>query len=156
LSGFRANCVPKYFVGKYPERKPNILVNKDLTLPGVLKKNVQDLSLLIWVHEASMKRSRIFFILFTSLRETAQKSMISSTNCWWVIGRLLPQILNPLIFLSLRYFFIYLPSPSAAMINKKGDRGSPCLSPYVALNIEVGIPFRRMEKFGVAIISCTQ
>ena len=35
---------------------------------------------------------------------------------------------------------------------EKGDRGSPCRSPLVALKVADGAPFSRIEKFGVEIM----
>lgn len=41
-------------------------------------------------------------------------------------------------------------------MKRKGDKGSPCLRPLVALNVVVGAPFNRIEKFGVEIMLRTQ
>lgn len=41
---------------------------------------------------------------------------------------------------------IYLLSPLAIRMNKKGERGSPCLMPLEGLKVGVGEPFKRMEK----------
>jgi len=51
---------------------------------------------------------------------------------------------------------MYLLRPSAARINKKGDNGSPYLSPLVALKASVGDPLRKIDKIGVVTIDITQ
>ena len=73
-------------------------------------------------------------------------SMVSSTNCWWVF--LSPPVvpLKPMMeLLSLRDE-IDLPKPSSMIINKKGDKGSPCIMTLEGLMIPEGTPFTRIEK----------
>ena len=54
-------------------------------------------------------------------------------------------MLKPFIQLFVAALLIRLPSPSIAMINKKGDKGSPCLRPLSAGKKPAGSPFIRME-----------
>ena len=79
--------IPRYLMGRVPILKPRILARQVLTFPCVLKKNIQDFSLLIIVPEASIKVLRIFLILLASLRVAWHKSMILSRNYWWLMGR---------------------------------------------------------------------
>lgn len=37
----------------------------------------------------------------------------------------------------------------AAIVKRKGERGSPCLRPLEAEKKPLGVPFRRMEKWAV-------
>lgn len=50
----------------------------------------------------------------------------------------------PLKQLCLHRFFIRQLKPSAAIRNRKGDRGSPCLKPFSSWNSFVGLPFIRI------------
>lgn len=43
-------------------------------------------------------------------------------------------------------FLIHMPRPSAIIMNRKGERGSPCLIPLEERKVEVGMPFMRIEK----------
>ena len=42
------------------------------------------------------------------------------------------------------------------MINKKGDIGSPYLRPRIGLNIEIGVPFSSIKKYGEDIMERIQ
>ena len=53
---------------------------------------------------------------------------------------------RPLILLSIRRFLSILPSPSAAMMNTKGDNGSPYLIPRELWKGEVGELLTKTEK----------
>ena len=49
-----------------------------------------------------------------------------------------------------------LPSPSAIMMKRKGDRGSPCLIPLDGLKGCKGPPFSRIEKKALETSSIIQ
>lgn len=149
--------MPKSFVGKFPIMNPIILARKACEGVDVLKKKkISDLCLFISIPEALVKSVRISIIFLTPLSDAYPYIITSSTNCWWVNGRSFPYSLRPLYFLLLTFTFIYLPRPSTARINKKGERGSPCLGPLVALNASVGDPLSIIERTGVVTIEIIQ
>ena len=78
--------------------------------------------------------------------EAIQNRRVSSKNCWWVNGSWDPHNCNPCSFPSATWALINLPKPSAAMMKRNGDRGSPCLRPLELLNGTEGLPFKSIEK----------
>jgi len=63
-----------------------------------------------------------------------------------------PHNLIPLSSPLLTLAFINLPKPSAAIINRNSDSGSPYVNPRDGLKVSVGVPLSSMDMLGVDII----
>lgn len=123
---------------------------------GVLKKYISDFSLFIFVPEALVKYVRISIILLDSLSISCPYSITSSTSCWWVRGRSFPYNLRPLYFSFYSLSLMSIPRPLTMRIKKKGDNGSPCLSPLIELKDSIGDLLSRIDRTGVVTIDITQ
>lgn len=64
---------------------------------------------------------------------------------WWMVGQFLP-IFKPLRIPALSWENNNLEKTFEPRINKKGERGSPCLKLLVGENFPKGLPFSKMEK----------
>jgi hypothetical protein len=118
---------------------------------GVLKKKTWDLSLLQSRLEASEKVWRI------SRRELASRTVglpirrVSSTNWLCEIGGEMPWRGSPDSCLDLIAAWIDLLRPSAKIMKRKGERGSPCLIPLEGEKGFEGTPLTRIEKKAVEV-----
>ena len=83
--------------------------------------NVHDFSLFISIPDASMNIYNILLMFLASLIDTLPNRIISSTNCWCVMGRLFPHGFRPLILFSLSSFLRFLAKPSISIMNKNGE-----------------------------------
>ena len=70
----------------------------------------------------------------------------SFANCRWVIGAKSLANLIPLILLEAASLSISFDSTSNARTKRKGERGSPCLSPLCGLKCPNGLPWIKIEK----------
>ena len=70
----------------------------------------------------------------------------SFANCRWVIGAKSLANLNPLILLESASLSISFDSTSNARTKRKGERGSPCLSPLCGLKCPNELPLIKIEK----------
>jgi len=142
---FRLRGIPKYFIGKDPMLNPKVGNRNLWERILVLNINTFYLSLLIRVPEASMKSLRMDRISLDSFRVAWQKSIMSSTNYWCESFKPAPQRLRPLSWPPWILILICQPRPSAAIMKRKGESGSPCLKPQVALKGVEGTPLRRIK-----------
>ena len=69
----------------------------------------------------------------------------SAKRRWWMAG-LFVEIFKPLILPRASSLNSNLERTSEPRINRKGDRGSPCLRPLLEENKPKGLPLIRMEK----------
>jgi hypothetical protein len=69
----------------------------------------------------------------------------SAKRRWWMAGEDF-EIFRPLIFPAASSLNKSLDKTSAPKMNKKGERGSPCLRPLVGEKSPKGLPLMRMEK----------
>jgi len=106
--------------------------------------------------KALVKPVRIPMIFLASLSDAYPYNIMPYTNYWWVNGSSFSHSLRPICCSLLTFAFIYLPRSSAARINKKGESGSSCLSPLVALNASVRDPFSIIDKNRVVTIDIIQ
>ncbi|CAL5378402.1 unnamed protein product [Camellia sinensis] len=82
-------------------------------------------------------------------RSASQKRIVSSANWRWDRFKFPDPIEAPLIKPKALALSNNTLRPSAAMLNKKGERGSPCLNPFCGLNSSVGDPLTRIEILAV-------
>ena len=105
---------------------------------------------LVWVwgvtpdHSENVSKQYLFFSKFSSLSKA--KINKSFANYKWVIGIKSLASLNPLIPLLQASLSINRAKTSAARRKRKGERGSPCLTPFRDLKKPYGLPLIRMEK----------
>jgi hypothetical protein len=91
------------------------------------------LALTVWPDQAQYL-SRHVLILVASRRVAFPKMRRSSANNkWLMVGEFLATCI-PLIFPDLSSFSSNLEKTSEPKINRKGERGSPCLRPLLGVN----------------------
>lgn len=122
----------------------------------VLKKNTLELSPLICIPEATMNKFRLFFMAIASMIVGRPIRRVSSTNWMWVRGYEEGVIWRPYKSPSSWDLLIYIPSPSTRIMNRNGDRGSPCLIPLEALKVGDGDPLTNIANKYEDISAYTQ
>ena len=112
----------------------------------MLKKKIWDLSLLHSRPEASKKVWRISWRELASLTVGLPIKRVSSTNWLCEIGGEMSCRGNPARQVFSIAAWMDRLSPSAMIMNRKGDRGSPCLIPLEGEKGLEGTPYARIEK----------
>lgn len=122
---------------------------------SVLKKKIFELFSLTSILIAIEKSFRICLKAWASLTMGVARSMLSSTNCWWV--KTSPSIvsLSPYIFPYTLAYLIALSSTFIMRLKRKGESGFPCLSPLKGLKVLDGEPFSKIEKLEVVTRTIT-
>jgi len=112
----------------------------------VLKKKIWDFSLLQCRPEASEKEWRISRIELASRTVGLPIKRVSSTNSLCEIGGEIPCKGRPVRRLFSTVAWVERPRPSAKMMKRKGERGSPCLIPLEGEKGREGTLLMRSEK----------
>jgi len=137
---------PRYLEGNFPLENRKIMRMFLLVIMGVLKKYTWDLSLLISNPLASRKVVKPHFIPRASKINAYPNNIVSSTNCWCFWGRRPSHKVSHWIRLLFLMAVIILPSPSAIMMKRNGERGSSCRIPLEDPKGWADDPLTRIEK----------
>ena len=113
------------------------------SLSAINYNRFKELYLLPWQLEKTSKQNFILY-KFSSLAWAKLKR--SSANCIWAIRVRSLASLKPFIPLHKVSLSINLAKTIPANTKRKGERGSPCLTPLWDLMNSNGLPFIRMEK----------
>ena len=145
LLGLAPTGNPKYLKDNLPSLQFKKLqansINSLLTFTPInelLKK-------LIFNPDAISKPLRSDFIAQRFSTVAFPMQSVSSVYCKWDTTNPFPPNANPSNKFRFTAFFIKPLKPSATNKNKKGARGSPCLSPRWILISSVGLPFTRTD-----------
>ena len=126
----RVRGTPRYLVGREPRQNFTGLVIASWRRIGVLKTKILVLSLLRERPEAMRKVNIRHLIFLAYLRDDLDISIVSSMNCkWsealvWLLVGMIP--INSFLWVAT---FNDRPNPSTMSMNKKWERGYPCLIP---------------------------
>ena len=135
---------PRYIPMPPSEEKPRTSFISFFRANSTLfPKNIEDFDALSRCPDAFPYISRMSMISLHWLNSALQKKRLSSANRRWEILGLALATRRPSIFFSASAPFKSEIYASVHMINKKGERGSPCLKPLLGKIRPLGCPLTK-------------
>lgn len=112
---------------------------------STLIPRIEDLWKLTWSPEARSKRINVLLIFKRELKSCGQNIIVSSAYCKW--DTLMSPFPTSIPFHRFNEIAFWMTKfrVSTMRSNKKGERGSPCLSPHWSLKGGDGDPFMRID-----------